>query len=261
MEQEKKEQVFIISQIGEPETHNREWADNVSSYIVSPIANEFNLSILRSDGDHTPGPVTPQILRSMLESKLVVADLTGRNPNVYYELCFAHSFGLPVVSLVDDTSSLPFDMKDERVITLANDNGKIDISNGEKAKSSLRDAFKIVLEENYEPKSIVNDVASVQSIENMSPSDPVVSQLSDLSRKVEQIHEKIHSVEPEPASSGRSGYKPADLKNLMELFEVICKEDRPPRRAEIENMEDLNTSPKFDTWLKRAIDKLEDLPF
>jgi hypothetical protein len=54
-------------------------------------------------------------------SGTVVADLTGGNPNVYYEPCFSHSFGLPVVILIDQADNLPFDIKNERVIALGDE--------------------------------------------------------------------------------------------------------------------------------------------
>jgi hypothetical protein len=122
---EKKDQVFVISQIGPPNTKVRERANVIADLIVEPVAKQLDLRCLRSDRDPTPGPVTPQILRSILASRVVVADLTGRNPNVYYELCFAQSFGVPVVMLVNYTSSLPFDVKDKRMIPIGDDEGLI----------------------------------------------------------------------------------------------------------------------------------------
>lgn len=121
---EKKDEVFVISQIGGEGTPTRERANEIADFIVEPVAKEFGLEVDRSDRDPTPGPITSKLLRSILSSRIVVADLTGNNPNVFYELAFAHSFGLPVVILTDKAENLPFDLKNERVIPL-NDEGSI----------------------------------------------------------------------------------------------------------------------------------------
>ena len=134
----------------------------IADYIVAPVAKEFKLRMQRSDRDPTPGPIASRLLRSILSSWVLVADLTGQNPNVFYELCFAHSFGLPVVILIDDPENLPFDVKNERVIPLG-DEGSIGMEEGEIAKRRLREVFNVVLAEGYRPNSL-NEVAGIQNI-------------------------------------------------------------------------------------------------
>jgi hypothetical protein len=41
----------------------------------------------------------------------VVADITGRNPNVFYELGIAHTYGQRVVLLAQGTEDIPFDLQ------------------------------------------------------------------------------------------------------------------------------------------------------
>lgn len=270
---EKKNQVFVISQIDAPNSNIRVRANVIADLIVAPVAEEFNLSCLRSDRDPTPGPVTPQILRSILASRVVVADLTGKNPNIYYELCFAQSFGIPVILLVDSTSSLPFDVKDERMIPIGDEKGTIDMAHGEDAKDELRKAFSIVLEEGYEPRSIVTEVAGVQSIERLTPENPMASELATLNRRVDQIHEILSS--PPSRSSGGSRYRLSDVDQFMkyvnflatEEFEFVTKEG-------LEGLVTDTTSPAFDAWVRKMIkdhfpdrqetpeeEGLDDLPF
>lgn len=56
------------------------------------------------------------ILAGITESALVIADLTGANPNVYYELGLAHAFRKRVILLAQRIDELPFDLRSYRVI-------------------------------------------------------------------------------------------------------------------------------------------------
>jgi hypothetical protein len=260
---EKRDQVFVISQIGDEGTVVRERADVIADFIIAPVAKEFELTVERSDRDPTPGPITSRILRSLLASRVVVADLTGENPNVYYELCFAHSFGLPVVILADSASNLPFDVKNERVITLG-DEGSIGMQQGETAKRRLREAFKIVFRDDYKPNSLVNEVAGVQNIESMTPDNPIASELAALTQRVNQIHSSLVS-----PRRGDSGYKLADVIVMMELLESLVNRGSVTT-ADVEGLVTNSTSARFDEWVRSVQDThadklieadIEDIPF
>jgi hypothetical protein len=239
---ERREQAFVISQIGAEGTPVRERADIVADYIVAPVAKEFGLEVERSDRDPTPGPITSRILRSLLASRVVVADLTGENPNVYYELCFSHSFGLPVVILIDKSENLPFDIKAERVIPLG-DEGTIDMQQGELAKRRLREAFNVVLQEGYKPNSLVTEVAGVQNIENMAPENPIASELTALKQRIDQIYSTV--VAPR---LHESAYTQADLASLMMLIEALASRGDLTSSSVVSLTTD-STSPRFNAWV------------
>lgn len=126
-------------------------------------------------------------MRSLLDSKVVFADLTGRNPNVYYELGVAHSFRLPVVILVDNPASLSFDAQNERVIAIG-DSGVISVSQAEEAKSALRGVLEVVLHEEYEPENLITAVAVSQSLDALAPANPVASELGTIRELVERTN-------------------------------------------------------------------------
>jgi nucleoside 2-deoxyribosyltransferase len=60
---------------------------------------EFNDSILA------------QIYKGIQRADIVIADMTGRNPNVFYEVGYAHALHKEVVLLTQDASDIPFDLK------------------------------------------------------------------------------------------------------------------------------------------------------
>ena len=59
-----------------------------------------------------------QILRRLRDAELVVADLTGRNPNVFYELGIRHMIGKPAVQIIEDNEHIPFDVAQLRTIKI-----------------------------------------------------------------------------------------------------------------------------------------------
>ncbi len=67
------------------------------------------------------GNISSQIIRHLIEDDLVVADLTGLNANVMYELALRHAAAKPLILITQDNlNDLPFDIDHERVIQWEN---------------------------------------------------------------------------------------------------------------------------------------------
>ncbi len=55
--------------------------------------------------------ILDHIYNQISKADIVVADMTGRNPNVFYETGYAHAMGKPVILLTQNVDDIPFDMK------------------------------------------------------------------------------------------------------------------------------------------------------
>ena len=62
--------------------------------------------------------ITAQIVDHVLRSRLVIADLSFHNPNVFYELCLRHTSGLPTVQIIRASDPIPFDLQQYRTIQI-----------------------------------------------------------------------------------------------------------------------------------------------
>ena len=83
---------------------------------IRTACNRRGLQTLRVDEIYTPTPVIQDIVVTIAQSKLVVADLTGRNPNVLYETGLAHSFNRDVIMIAQRKEDVPFDLDHIRFI-------------------------------------------------------------------------------------------------------------------------------------------------
>jgi hypothetical protein len=119
---------FFISPIGAENSEHRRHSDAIlSSYVEKALAAvEPKLRVVRADKITQPGMITKQVLEYLMKSRLVVADLSYHNPNVFYELAVRHATGKPVIHIKRVSDPLPFDNKDFRTIEIAFDD-KFDI--------------------------------------------------------------------------------------------------------------------------------------
>lgn len=109
---------FYITPIGEEGSEYRQHSDLFLSSIVEPALEAFQLQVVRADAIDKPGVITRQIIDYLLRSRLVVADLSFHNPNVFYELAIRHAARLPVVQITRGSDRVPFDLNQVRTIKI-----------------------------------------------------------------------------------------------------------------------------------------------
>lgn len=106
---------FLISPIGEADSLIRQHANNVRDHLIKKaIGSDYD--VIRADDLNEAGTITVQVVRELAEADLAVADLTGTNPNVMYELAVRHSFNKPVILICKKAQELPFDIAAERTV-------------------------------------------------------------------------------------------------------------------------------------------------
>lgn len=111
-----KKRCFVISPIGAPGSDVRAHADDVFNYIIEPVTKQLGYETERGDHVSRPGRISDQMYERILHDDLLIAVLTFQNPNVYYELAIAHAAARPLIILCEASHTLPFDIKDQRVI-------------------------------------------------------------------------------------------------------------------------------------------------
>lgn len=77
---------------------------------IVPIAQSMRMTIGRGDDVFSTTQVTHDIWRSIQNSSVVIADCTGRNANVFYEIGLAHAIGREVILISQSRDDIPFDL-------------------------------------------------------------------------------------------------------------------------------------------------------
>lgn len=83
---------------------------------IKKVAQDLNLKVARADDFFTADSIMSDIWNAICDARLVIADCTGRNPNVFYEIGLAHTIGKSVVLITKDKDDIPFDIRHLRYI-------------------------------------------------------------------------------------------------------------------------------------------------
>ncbi|TSA08593.1 MAG: hypothetical protein D4R73_08300 [Deltaproteobacteria bacterium] len=100
----KEDQCFVLMPFGES------WSDRIWQKHVKRIVERFGMKAIRAD-DLYGSNILADIWRGVTESNVIIADITGRNPNVMYELGLAHALRKNVIILTQREADIPFDLR------------------------------------------------------------------------------------------------------------------------------------------------------
>jgi len=90
--------------------------DIYKRYIKGPIESNTKLSCIRADDIYRSSEIMRDVWTKINEAKLIIAELTDKNPNVFYELGMAHTLGKNVILIAQSIEWIPFDLRGVRTI-------------------------------------------------------------------------------------------------------------------------------------------------
>ena len=177
-----KKTAFFVTPIGEEKSEARERADRILEFVLIPIlANEYE--IIRADHVTSIGSINHDIIHRLHASDLVVADLTGTNANVMYEIGIRHAFNLPIVQFCQKNQKLPFDLGTERTIFF----DLSDVKDVDQAKRKIQTTVATAMNETY-----LGPVQRALGLSALYRKDKTVAEaIETLSEKIEDLEEKV----------------------------------------------------------------------
>jgi hypothetical protein len=226
-EGEKPKLCFVIAPIGSKESETRKRSDKVLKHIIKPIAEKCCYKVIRADKISEPGIITTQIIQHLLDDDLVIADLTGKNPNVFYELAIRHTVRKPVVQIIKYDESIPFDVSTTRTIKL----NLQDLDSVAECKEELEKQIHSVEKDPEKvdsPISVAVDLKALRESEN-----PLEKSTVEIISMLQSIQSSISELHYETGERFREIFRSAD-KNvfirerpmLLELEGINIEEDK-----------------------------------
>lgn len=212
---------FVIAPIGSRGSPDRERADKVLRYIIEPAALECGYRAVRADKISEPGMITRQVITHVIDAPMVIADLTGPNPNVFYELAIRHAIGKPVVKLIEAGESIPFDVGQSRTIFLDHR----DLASADACRQELVRQMRAAKESPYDADNPITEAITLKGL--LESGDPnvrlnaeIASMLKELLVRVGRLESSERSYElPESHQSSRRRREAAEqlTKKLIEM--------------------------------------------
>jgi hypothetical protein len=132
---------FVIGPIGGDDSEIRShWAAWIAD-VIEDVLLRNGYSMRTPLTLSSPTSITDDIVELLAECPLVVANLTGANPNVYFELALRYAAGKPVIPMLKKPEEPPFDIKDMRLIYYSLDSPE----DRKSARDSLERAIQAVV--------------------------------------------------------------------------------------------------------------------
>lgn len=108
-----KAKAFIVMQFSSP--FNEIYTD-----CIKKACEDHGLEPVRADELYGPGMIIQDISDQIVSSQVVIADITPANPNVYFEVGYAHALKKPAILLAEKGTKLPFDLSGFRALFYEN---------------------------------------------------------------------------------------------------------------------------------------------
>ncbi len=209
-----KKECFVVSQIGDENSPERIHADWLFEEIIEPVTKKDfpDIVVTRADKMNTPGLIDAQIIDKLLNAELVIADLTGLNPNAFYEIGIRHLVQKPIVHMHLSGQNIPFDISLFRSI-------KFDISQPRHlrtARSQLTNHLKEVLATDYQVENPVTRARGrVQFEATATPFE------KSMQESLFQLSTRIKSLEARPPTLDTHQVTPYKISDDTEICDSV----------------------------------------
>lgn len=191
-----KKKCFFLGSVGQEGSYARKWSDQLLKYIIVPVVTDLGYSqprrvdmIVRGDS------ISFEILRSLVEDDLVIADLSEGSANVFYELAIRHIIQKPVLHLIRVNEVIPFDLRDINVLHINLD----DLSAAEEARQELRSQITLLERMGQPPISFVNQINQLKNVFDKDYLQNDKDVLVNLLNQMELLRQSVEEIKNELA--------------------------------------------------------------
>lgn len=102
---------FVIMPFSKTESCDQDEWDEIFNELIKPSVEGADLSFNCRRSNTIQGSIIEDILDNLNRADLVIADLTDRNPNVFYELGVRHTLRDSTILIAQHLNDIPFDLR------------------------------------------------------------------------------------------------------------------------------------------------------
>lgn len=186
----------------------RKNADQLYEHIIKPVCEKCGFAAQRVDGFNTSGSITQEILDALNDYELVIADLTGHNPNVFFEIGYRTNNQKPIIHLKRKGEEIPFDISAIRTFDY-------DLTDLDMVTATKERLERVIKNFNYD------DGTEYKKNNNNFENNMIVSSLNDIQYKIDVLTEEIKKKENE---------------TIKTVIETLNKQKSEPESFETEMM-------------------------
>lgn len=234
---------FVVTPIGNEGSEIRKRADQVFKYIISPVCEEMEFEPIRVDMVNQADSITQTILDYLNSAELVIADMSGHNPNAFYEMGYRAAIGKPMIHLKNKSEKIPFDVAGIRAFDY-------DLSDLDSVAAIKERLTKTIQASDFsdlnKDEEIIDDKTVYKDEKNKETDVELLSVLYAIQDQISELKNEIHNKDTEtiqaivkasvptaPVEDAQTAImkalipelikNPNSMKNLMEISEMTVK--------------------------------------
>lgn len=195
----KEKSCFIIMPIADNDAYPAGHFKRVYDHIIKPACKKAGYNPIRADDVASSNHIVVDILKKLIESDMVICDLSSRNPNVLYELGLRHAFNKPTVLIKDSVTPDIFDISSIRYQSY---DGSLRIDNAQK---NINDIAKAIEETERNAGKDINSIVKLIGVSKAEQPESVELDKgqSILLNMMERLQNDINSLTKKDKSSIR----------------------------------------------------------
>lgn len=143
------------------------------AHVIRPAIEVAGLSSVRADQIYSKPQIMADIWKALRSSRIVIAELSEKNANVFYEVGLAHALGKPVITITRNEQDVPFDLKALRYLYYDTNNP----SWGESLKKDLTQMISSILKESEFGTVFegIKPIITTEYMEDKTKTEPITS--------------------------------------------------------------------------------------
>jgi len=190
---------FVIMPISDVETYEAGHFGRVYEHLIKPSCEAAGFKPVRADEVQVTNYIVVDILRKIVDAEMVVCDLSGRNPNVLYELGIRQAFNRRVVLIRDSRTPRIFDIQGLRDLEY-DENLRID-----KTTNAVESLSNLLKNTSSLSAGDVNSIIQLLGVNppQVSPSRDALNAINDIEKRISEFENLVRTKNLELSSPVR----------------------------------------------------------